>query len=84
MFKYCKTFYHFSCDGSFEVMSLITTEISQGVARGASKYAFETVSFVWTKGFSFIKMILQNAHFILHFIKLYTITCMNDSDENRI
>lgn len=38
-------------------MSLITTEISQGVARGASKYDFETVYFVCTKDFLFIKII---------------------------
>lgn len=37
-------------------MSLITTEISQGVARGASKYDFETVYFVCNKDFLFKKL----------------------------
>lgn len=45
-FNIVKYWYYFSCDGSFEVMSLITTEISQGVARGASKYDLKTVSIV--------------------------------------
>lgn len=59
-------------------MSLIATEISQGVARGASKYDFETVSFLcrYKRFFIIIKKILQNPNFILLLIKLNEIPCI--------